>query len=167
MPAIASHLAKAPADPIVHINPDGLYDPAPNGYSHLVVAPLHGRTVYLAGQGGENAAGELPAGFAAQLDQALCNMRTALAAAGATVHDVVRLTLLVVDHTEERLALWTRAARGVWKDAPTPACTLIPVPRLALDGMLVEVEATAVVTGTAVTTGTTAMAAKAAATRQH
>lgn len=148
MPPIASHLTPAQAaslQRITHINPAGLYDPAPNGYSHVVVAPPQGRTVYAAGQGGENAAGELAGDFAAQLDQALRNMHTALAAAHATVHDVVRLTLLVVDHSEARLALWTEAARRVWKDAPTPACTLIPVPRLALDGMLVEVEATAVV----------------------
>ncbi|MBV7542733.1 RidA family protein [Acidovorax sp. sic0104] len=159
MPQIASFLTPhdaASLTRLVHLNPERLYDPAPNGYSHLVVAPLHGRTVYVSGQGGENAAGELPSGFAAQLDQALRNMEAALAAADATVHDVARLTLLVVDHTEERLALWTQAARGVWKDAPTPACTLIPVPRLALDGMLVEVEATAVVTGTAATPGTAA-----------
>jgi len=145
MPPIASHLSPNHAAHIVHINPEGLYDPAPNGYSHVVAAPLHGRTVYASGQGGENAAGELPAGFAAQLDQALSNMQTALAAAGATVHDVVRLNLLVVDHTEARLALWTDAVRRVWKNAPAPACTLIPVSRLALDGMLVEIEATAVV----------------------
>ncbi|RYF52769.1 MAG: RidA family protein, partial [Comamonadaceae bacterium] len=43
---------------IVHINPEGLYDPAPNGYTHVVAAPLQGRTVFAAGQGGENAAGE-------------------------------------------------------------------------------------------------------------
>ena len=55
------------------------------------------------------------------------------------------ITLLAVDHTEARLALWTKAALRVWHAGPAPACTLIPVPRLALDGMLVEVQATAVV----------------------
>ncbi len=145
MPRIASRLTSAPAAALAHINPEGLYDPVPNGYTHVVVAPLSGRTVYASGQGGENLAGELSPDFAAQLDQALANMRIALEASGASVHDVVRLTLLVVDHTEARLALWSEAARRVWEDAPSPACTLIPVPRLALDGMLVEVEATAVV----------------------
>ena len=150
MPPIASRLTPAEAarlQRITHINPAGLYDPAPNGYSHVVAAPLQGRTVYAAGQGGEDAAGHLPSDFAEQLQQALANMRTALDAAGATVHDVVRLTLLVVDHSEARLAQWTEASRRVWTDGPAPACTLIPVPRLALDGMLVEVEATAVVIG--------------------
>jgi enamine deaminase RidA (YjgF/YER057c/UK114 family) len=34
--------------------------------------------------------------------------------------------------------------RSLWPDGAAPACTLIPVPRLALDGMLIEIEATAV-----------------------
>ena len=144
MPQIASKLSPSHTS-LTHINPVGLYDPAPNGYSHVVVAPLQGRTVYASGQGGENLAGELSPDFAQQLDQALINMRTALTAAGATVNDVVRLTLLVVDHSEARLALWADAARRMWADGSAPGCTLIPVPRLALDGMLVEVEATAVV----------------------
>jgi enamine deaminase RidA (YjgF/YER057c/UK114 family) len=149
MPQIASKLSPHQMS-LTHINPAGLYDPVPNGYSHVVVAPLQGRTIYASGQGGENLAGELPPDFAEQLEQSLTNMRTALTAAGATVNDVVRLTLLVVDHSEARLAVWADAARRVWADGPAPGCTLIPVPRLALDGMLVEVEATAVVAAAAV-----------------
>lgn len=145
MPQIASRLMPSHAHTLAHINPEGLYDPSPNGYTHVVVAPLAGRTVYASGQGGENLAGELPADFATQVAQALDNMRRVLESAGATVHDVVRLMLLIVDHDQARLAVWTEAARRVWGDSPTPACTLVPVPRLALDGMLVEVEATAVV----------------------
>lgn len=127
------------------INPPGLYDPRANGYSHVVVAPTHARTVFVAGQGGENAAGALSTDFGEQLRQAFANLRMALAAAGATVHDVAKLTVLVVDHTEQRLALFSQSARGVWPDGAAPACTLIPVPRLALDGMLIEIEATAMV----------------------
>ncbi len=33
--------------------------------------------------------------------------------------------------------------KDLWKNHPFPACTLIPVPRLALEHMLIEVEATA------------------------
>ena len=146
MPQIASRFMPSHAARLAHINPAGVYDPAPNGYTHVVVAAQSGRPGYAAGPGGAHRAGERAPDFATQLAQALDNMRRVLEAAGATVHDVARLTLLVVDHSEARLALWTEAAQRVWGDAPTPACTLIPVPRLALDGMLVEVEATAVVT---------------------
>lgn len=127
------------------INPPGLYDPRPNGYSHVATAPAHARTVFVAGQGGENAAGKLSPDYGEQLRQAFTNLRIALAAAGANLHDVAKLTVLVVDHTEQRLALLSQTVRSVWPDGAAPACTLIPVPRLALDGMLIEVEATAVV----------------------
>ncbi|CAN7307756.1 RidA family protein [Acidovorax sp. LjRoot129] len=126
------------------INPPGLYDPRPNGYSHVVIAPAQARTVFVAGQGGENAAGQISPDFGEQLRQAFTNLRTALGAADAGLHDVAKLTVLVVDHTEQRLALLSQAVRSLWPDGAAPACTLIPVPRLALDGMLVEVEATAV-----------------------
>jgi len=125
-------------------NPSGLYDPQPNGYSHIAVAEGPVRTVFIAGQGGEDAHGVLAAGFAAQVQQALANLQTALAAAGARPGDVAKLTVLIVDHTEERLALFGQALKALWADAPLPACTLIPVPRLALDGMLFEIDATAV-----------------------
>ncbi|WP_111875582.1 RidA family protein [Paracidovorax anthurii] len=136
----------APAQPfsLSFINPPGLYDPAPNGYSHVAVVQGPARTVYVAGQGGEDASGRLAEGFDAQVRLALANLRTALASAGATPRDVARLTVLVVDHTEERLRTFGAALRECWGDAPTPACTLIPVPRLALDGMLFEIDATAV-----------------------
>ena len=35
------------------INPKGLYDPAPNGYSHLAGFPADWRMILPAGQGGE------------------------------------------------------------------------------------------------------------------
>lgn len=137
-----------PAAPVAaalrFINPPGLYDPRAHGYTHVVVAPAAARTIFVAGQGGENAAGELSADFGEQLDQAFANLRTALAAAGASVLDVAKLTVLVVDHTGQRLAQLSHAVRSQWADGKAPACTLIPVPRLALDGMLVEIEATAV-----------------------
>ncbi|WP_311223994.1 MULTISPECIES: RidA family protein [unclassified Acidovorax] len=125
-------------------NPAGLYDPQPNGYSHIAVVQQPARTIHIAGQGGEDAQGQLAEGFEAQMRQALANLGIALRAAGAQPADVARLTVLVVDHTEARLALFTRALIAMWGDSPTPACTLIPVPRLALDGMLFEIDATAV-----------------------
>jgi enamine deaminase RidA (YjgF/YER057c/UK114 family) len=124
------------------INPTGLYDPRPNGYSHVVIAEAPARIIYIAGQGGEDATGVLSEGFEAQVQQALANLQTALAAADARLSDVAKVTALIVDHTEERLGIFSSALRATWGDHPAPACTLIPVPRLALDGMLFEIEAT-------------------------
>lgn len=127
-------------------NPAGLYDPAPNGYSHVAALAPGARLLVLAGQGGEDAAGKRPGDFRLQVRQALANILTALASAGATGRDIVKLTVLVVDHTEERLHVFGEELdRALGPDTMKPTCTLIPVPRLALDGMLFEVEALAVV----------------------
>lgn len=134
----------APQPLPLFINPPRLYDPRPNGYSHVAVARSPARFIYVAGQGGEDVSGALSPDFGTQVEQALHNLRIALEAAGAGLLDVVRLVVLVVDHNEARLAVLGRSLAGVWGDEPPPACTLIPVPRLALDGMLFEVEATAV-----------------------
>lgn len=145
MSRIASGQTSSRNGELVHINPEALHDPTSSGYTHVVVAPLEGRTIYASGQGADHRGSGLSLDFSAQLDSALDNMRIALQAGGATVHDVVRITLLIVDHTEALLPVWVEAARRVWGEGPFPASTLIPVPRLALDGMLVEIEATAVV----------------------
>lgn len=126
------------------INPADLYDPRPNGYTHVVIAQAPARLVYIAGQGGEDINGVLSEDFATQVEQALSNLRAALQAADATLAQVAKITVLIVDHDEARLAIFSTALRTAWGDAPPPACTLIPVPRLALDGMLFEIEATAV-----------------------
>lgn len=100
----------------------------------------------IAGQGGEDATGQRPADFRLQVRQALANVLTALNAVGARAADIAKLTVLVVDHTEERLHIFGEELnRALGADTMKPTCTLIPVPRLALDGMLFEAEALAVV----------------------
>lgn len=122
------------------INPDGLYNPTPNGYSHIAIAPPEARIVYIAGQGGEDKNGNLADDFAVQLKQAFTNLRTALNAVGAHPEQVLKLTTLVVEHNESKLQQLTEEVKAIWgEQAPTQ--TLIPLPRLALDGMLFEVEA--------------------------
>lgn len=140
--AISSTPASAPI--LTLHNPPGLYDPAPNGYSHIAIVEAGARTLHIAGQGGEDASGRLAEDFEAQVRQAFDNLRTALHAAGAAPRDVARLTVLIAGHSEDRLRTLGAALREGWAGAPLPACTLIPVPRLALDGMLFEVDATAV-----------------------
>ncbi|SOD53013.1 RidA family protein [Pseudoxanthomonas wuyuanensis] len=133
-----------PQEPMLRFrNPAGLYDPVPNGYSHLAIVRAPAQLILVAGQGGEDANGQLPADFAGQVRQALQNLQTALRAAGAGLGDVARITVLIVDHSEERLHQFGQAWQSLLGDLPPPPCTLIPVPRLALDGMLFEIEATA------------------------
>ncbi|MGF6416548.1 enamine deaminase RidA (YjgF/YER057c/UK114 family) [Stenotrophomonas sp. AN71] len=124
-------------------NPPGLYDPSANGYSHVAVVRMPARVIHIAGQGGEGADGHLSPSFEEQVGQALDNLQIALRSAQASLADVARLRILVVDHDEDRLAIVAQQVRRRWPNRAAPTCTLIPVPRLALDGMLFEIEAEA------------------------
>lgn len=128
------------AGQIQTINPPTLYDSAPNGYSHAMIA---NDLVFIAGQGGENLQGDLPPSFEQQVEQAYANLTMALDAAGARPDQVIKLTTYVVDHDQAKLAILTRQLKAVFGDH-LPTQTLVPVPRLALDGMLFEVDAVAV-----------------------
>jgi enamine deaminase RidA (YjgF/YER057c/UK114 family) len=126
------------------INPPGLYDPAPNGYSHLALFPPGWRVILPAGQGGETADQQLSSDFTTQFRQALTNVETVLAAAGASMSDVAKINLLIVDHDRAKFRVMTDEVERVW-GSDKPAMTLIPVPALALEGMLVEIDVIAVV----------------------
>ena len=126
------------------VNPPGLYDPAPNGYSHLALFPPGWRVILPAGQGGETEDQELSDDFAIQFKQALTNVETVLKAADAKMSDVAKINLLIVNHDQEGFRVMTEEVERVW-GARKPAMTLIPVPALALDGMLVEIDVLAVV----------------------
>ncbi|QJQ21078.1 RidA family protein [Pseudomonas sp. SK] len=124
-------------------NPEGLYDPSDNAYSHVAEVRAGSRLLFIAGQGGEDCHGQLSPLFAEQARQALANLELALGSKGANLSQVFKLTLLVVDHSQTRLREWVAEADKAWGPQPKPTCTLIPVARLALDGMLVEIEAVA------------------------
>lgn len=126
-------------------NPEGLYDPSGNAYSHVAEVRADSRLLFIAGQGGEDSQGQLSPVFAEQARQALANLERALASKGASLGQVFKLTLLIVEHSEARLHQWVTEADRAWGAHMKPTCTLIPVPRLALDGMLVEIEAVAAV----------------------
>ena len=128
------------------IDPPGL--PVPGIYRQMAIA-RGSRTVYLAGQVARTADGEPvgPGDLAAQTEQALLNVATALDAVGGSFDDVAKLVLYVVDWGPEKLpALGEgvgRAAERLGRDLTRPI-TLIPVAALAEPDLLIEVDATAV-----------------------
>ena len=123
------------------VNPKTLYDPTPNGYSTAVIAPGGARVAYISGQGGQDATGVLSPDFAIQVKQAYANLRAALDGLGARPDQVAKLTIFVVDHDMGKLEVLTSAVKEMFGDT-LPAQTLVPVPKLAIDPMLFEVEAT-------------------------
>jgi len=125
------------------VNPQNLYDPSPNGYSTAVITPPGARVAYISGQGGQDSTGALSPDFAVQVKQAYANLRAALEGIGAKPDQVAKLTVFVVDHDMSKLEVLTRNVKDMFGET-LPAQTLVPVPKLAIDPMLFEVEAVVV-----------------------
>ena len=80
-----------------------------------------------------------------QLVQSLQNVKTALAAGGATLQDVVRLDIYLVDYNADKIPAVGAALGRFFDPDHLPANTLLGIQALALPEFLVEVTATAVV----------------------
>lgn len=107
------------------------------GYSRAVV---DGDWVHVSGTTGfDYQSMSLPDGVEAQADQALCNIEAALAEAGCTLADVVRVRYMVTDRADFE-PCWPvlRARFGKVR----PAATMM-VCGLADERMLIEIEVTA------------------------
>ncbi|MEO0845058.1 MAG: RidA family protein [Cyanobacteria bacterium J06648_1] len=128
---------------IKHINPSGIKDTYDYGFTQAVVVPSGSELVYIAGQGGADENGNYGS-FTEQMDRAFASLHKILTAVGATPEDVVKITILSVEHNEEKLGLISAKRKSFWSDCK-PASTLIPVPRLASEGMLFEIDAIAIV----------------------
>ena len=127
------------AQGLQHINPPGLS--TPTTYSHIVRA---GKTLYIAGQVGADAAGKIAgSGMVEQLEQVLKNLQTALKSQGADFSHVTKITIYTTDVDAFR-APDAAAVRARYFGAHLPASTLVGVARLASLEFKVEIEATAV-----------------------
>ena len=127
---------------IRHVNPDGLHhSPA---FSQAVVVEQPQKTIYVGGQNGVDADGQLVGPtLGEQSVQAFRNLAAILESEGATLADVVHWRIAVVDGQpiEEGLG----AFQKVWDPAdPPPAITVHFVAGLT-PGALVEIDAVAVV----------------------
>ncbi|MET4620801.1 enamine deaminase RidA (YjgF/YER057c/UK114 family) [Arthrobacter sp. 2762] len=117
---------------IQRIRPEGLVSsPA---FSHVAIVPPNATTIYVGGQNSVDSGGLLvgEGDVGVQSARALANAKTALAAAGATLRDVVQWTVLFVDGAD------------LAADEP-PLVTAAFVTRLGVPGALVEISAVAAV----------------------
>ena len=126
------------------LKPEGI---APGtGYSHVVITSP-GKVIFIAGQVARDRQGNLvgKGDLRAQAVQVFENLKAALASAGATFNDVVKINWYIRDFKPESLAA-LREVRSMYvnKDTP-PASTLIGVAALAQDEYLIEVEAVAAI----------------------
>jgi enamine deaminase RidA (YjgF/YER057c/UK114 family) len=114
--------------------------PRPSGCAHAVAGT--GRTVFLAGQTAQDAAGRIvPGNIVAQFERALANLLTALRAAGGEPEQLAALTIYIVDvddyraHAAEIGAVWRRLAGSQY-----PATAGVGVARLWDPAALVELQ---------------------------
>lgn len=106
--------------------------------------------LFIAGQVGWGVDERIVEGFVPQFTLALQNVRAVLDAAGVPVENVGRVTVYV---TDKRVYIDNAAAVGAaWRQVlgkHFPAMSLVQVADLLEEGAMVEIEATAVVTGSA------------------
>lgn len=134
--ALASPAASAQA--LQRINPPGLSTPAT--YSHIVKV---GQTLYIAGQVGAKEDGTLAGeAMAAQFEQVLVNLRTALASQGADFSHVAKITIFVTSITEFRAPEMAKI-REKFFGTHRPASTLVQIQQLANPAYKIEIEAIA------------------------
>lgn len=128
---------------IALLRPEGLVrSPA---FTHVAVVPPNATTVYVGGQNAVDGEGNIvgPGDAAAQTRQVMANLRVALAAANATVHDVVMLTILITEEVD-LAAAYPVAAEAL--NGAAPPVVVARVAGLAVPGALLEVSAIAAVT---------------------
>ncbi len=129
------------------LNPPAL--PTPRGYSQVADVGPNSRLVILSGQVPLDANGQLVGGtdFEAQATQVFRNINLALAAAGASFKDVVKISYYLIDVPSHIAAL--RRVRDQYIDAAAPpTSTLLQVSGLFRPDVLLEIEVTAVVPAT-------------------
>lgn len=130
--------------PTQFLNPPGLNPTF--GWTHVVTS-TGGTTIHISGQAGIDERGQLvgKGDLRRQTEQTFENLKTALAAAGATFRDVVNSRIYVVGMKPECLPIIREVRSRYFAADQPPASTLVGVTALAGPDWLIEIEVTAVV----------------------
>jgi 2-iminobutanoate/2-iminopropanoate deaminase len=122
------------------INPKGVLEPS----FHYSLAVRAGNTIYVSGLASLDANKNLVGrgDVVAQTRQILENLKIVLGAGGATLDDVVKVTVYLANRDDRGPV---NEVRKAYFGANKPASTLVEVGRFPIDDMLVEIEAIAVV----------------------
>jgi enamine deaminase RidA (YjgF/YER057c/UK114 family) len=131
---------------VKHINPDTLL--APRGYTHVVSVEGARKMIFVAGQVAVDKAGKLVGAgdLPAQARQAAANVKQALAAAGATPANIVKMNAYIVNYKQSDYSAMREARSVLFPEGTNPpASTLVGVTALAVDGLMIEIEAIAMV----------------------
>ncbi|HEY1310987.1 MAG TPA: RidA family protein [Pseudolabrys sp.] len=117
----------------------------PPGYSYVVEATGPNRLIFIAGQLGLDLDNKLVGAlgdFRAQAEKAVDNLKLALADAGATIKDVVKINNYLVDMSH--IGIFREVRDKHFNMSAPPASTTVAISQLARPGALFEIEAIAV-----------------------
>ncbi|MFT8395963.1 RidA family protein [Propionibacterium sp.] len=129
---------------LMHLNPAGLHSNPAFSQGVLITG---GQLLVIGGQQGTDSQGELVSDdLGGQTKQALRNVLTVLAEVHADARNVARLGIYLAAGADADSGY--ASAFEVWGANPT-AITVLQVPSFARPGVLVEIEALAVVPGSA------------------
>jgi len=126
-----------------HLNPPTLPDWS-SMFSQIVVTEQNGlRFIHISGQVGVDRDKKLTGdgSLSAQTRQALANLQVALSAVGASLSEVVKLTIYVVNYQYEQAAIIREALRAVFPPEQLPALSLLGLAALADPQFLIELDA--------------------------
>ena len=125
-------------------HPDDLFDASKYGFAQAVSVPA-GRLIFVSGQVAWDANEQLVAtDLPGQATAAMANVARALGAAGAELRHVTALQIYIVGDPPDTSSVGD-ALRAAFPAREGPAATWIRVGGLEGDGLLIEIEATAVV----------------------
>jgi enamine deaminase RidA (YjgF/YER057c/UK114 family) len=121
------------------LNPPGVGKPT--GWTQ-VVSSRQGRMIFVSGQGGASAEGQMPTDFTSQAKNTFENIGRCLTAAGATFDDIVKMNYYLTD-----LANVTelRRIRSQYLNQSKPPASTMVQTGLVVKDLLLEVEAIAIV----------------------
>jgi enamine deaminase RidA (YjgF/YER057c/UK114 family) len=125
------------------LKPEGLA--SSTAYTHVVVAK--GKMIFIAGQVANDKDGKLVGkdDLKTQATQIFENIKTALAAAGATTNDLVKINWYVKGYKPEMLATLREVRSEYVSKTSPPASTLVGVASLFQEDYLLEIDAVAVI----------------------
>lgn len=129
---------------ICFVNPNTLA--TPNGFSHVAVDTVQ-KNVFISGQVAYNSSGEIigEGSLARQTAQTFDNLGNALSSVGLGFEHVIKLTFFVVGLNAEAAAIIRDVRTSYLRSDHLPASTMVGVASLAKQGLLLEVEAQAMI----------------------
>jgi enamine deaminase RidA (YjgF/YER057c/UK114 family) len=144
--ALCAVAATARADDfaVERLRPQGLF--ASPMFSQVTTV-IEGKLIFVSGQVSWDDKGKVmfPGDLRAQTRQTFENMKIALAAAGATIDDVLKFNIYVVNLDREKWKIVGEERAKYVNPEKAPASTMVGVQGLVLEELLIEIEAVAVI----------------------